>query len=179
MEVPRSGSSPTRRWVSAWLGGAVLGIVNGSLRGLTYEKRLSDRNAHQLSTATLITLLALYMRVLQRRWPIRSRRTALGIGGTWVALTVLFEFGFGHYLAGKPWRTLLEDYDLTEGHLWSLVLIWLAIGPAVVTQVDECGQTGGPPRLLNHASSWAEGHDHWGPLGRVPTPLRLTSSSQE
>ena len=39
--------------------------------------------------------------MLDRRWPIPTRRTAFAIGGWWLALTALFEFGFGHYVAGK------------------------------------------------------------------------------
>jgi hypothetical protein len=29
----------TRRWLVAWLGGAVIGVVNGILRGATYDVR--------------------------------------------------------------------------------------------------------------------------------------------
>jgi hypothetical protein len=51
------------------------------------------------------------------------------IGLTWLALTVAFEFLFGHYVAGHSWRALLNDYDLLAGRLWVLVLAWLALAP--------------------------------------------------
>jgi hypothetical protein len=123
-------------WTGAWVGGAVLGIVNGSLREFTYGRRLNEHAAHQVSTGTLILMLMLYMRGLERRWPIGSRRAALRIGGAWALLTVLFEFGFGHFISGKSWRGLLEDYDLTKGRLWSLVLMAMAAGPLVTREVD-------------------------------------------
>lgn len=98
------------------------------------QGRVGDLAAHQISTASLIALLAAFFRILERRWPIPSRRSAFLIGGTWLALTVLFEFGFGHYVDGKSWSKLLENYDLTDGHIWILTLIWIAVGPAGVRE---------------------------------------------
>jgi hypothetical protein len=49
-----------------------------------------------------------------------------------VLLTVAFEFGFGHWVDGKTWAELLENYDLTSGHLFALVLLWVGAGPALV-----------------------------------------------
>jgi hypothetical protein len=59
-------------------------------------------------------------------------RAAIAVGGTWLVLTILFEFGFGHYVDGKSWSELLADYDLTDGRVWTLVLLWIAAGPAVI-----------------------------------------------
>ena len=135
-ESDRDDKGAVRPWTGAWVGGAVLGLVNGSLREFTYGRRLNEHAAHQVSTGTLILMLMLYMQGLERRWPIGSRRAAVRIGGTWVFLTVLFEFGFGHFIGGKSWRGLLEDYDLTKGRLWSLVLMAMAAGPLIAREVD-------------------------------------------
>jgi hypothetical protein len=124
-----------RRWTAAWLGGTVLAIANGSARELLYADRVADLAAHQISTATFVGLFAAYFAVLERRWPIATTRRALEIGATWVALTVAFEFGFGHWVDGKSWAELAENYDLTSGHVFLLVLLWLAAGPAVVRRL--------------------------------------------
>jgi hypothetical protein len=121
-----------RRWSAAWLGGTVLAIANGVVRELGYAGRVGDLAAHQISTATFLALFAAYFAALERRWPIATTRRALEIGATWVVLTVAFEFGFGHWVDGKSWAELLENYDLTSGHLFLLVLAWVGIGPAVV-----------------------------------------------
>lgn len=129
----RIARDPTwRRWTAAWLGGAALGIVNGALRETVYADRVGDLTANQISGVTLVSLLAVYFWALDRRWPIPTVRRALGIGGTWVLLTVAFEFLFGHYVDGDSWSALLENYDLTSGHLWILVLAWIGIGPSVI-----------------------------------------------
>ena len=123
-----------RRWIIAWLGGSVLGIVNGVARELAYKDRVGETTANQISAGSLTALLALYFVVLQRRWPIPRMKTALEIGGAWVVLTVLFEFGFGHYVDRKSWSELLDNYDISDGHLWLLVLLWIGIGPAATRQ---------------------------------------------
>jgi hypothetical protein len=123
-----------RRWLIAWIGGSVLGIVNGVIRELAHKDRVGETTANQISVASLIALLAFYFVALQRRWPIETRRKALQIGGAWVVLTVLFEFGFGHFVDGKSWDELLGNYDITEGQLWLLVLLWVAVGPAATRE---------------------------------------------
>ena len=108
----------------------MLGVVNGTIREAAYRDRVGESAADQISVATLVALLGLYFWVLQRRWPIATTKGALEIGGAWVVLTILFELGFGHYVAGDSWSELLENYDVTEGELWVLVLLWIGVGPA-------------------------------------------------
>jgi hypothetical protein len=130
----RPGNS-TSRWIAAWPGGALLGVLNGTARQMLYARRTGDRTAHQLSTATMIALLAAYFVALDRRWPLQTRARALRVGSGWLALTAMFEFGFGHWVAKEEWSELLADYDLAHGRLWSLVLAWTALGPLAVVAV--------------------------------------------
>lgn len=82
-------------------------------RELAYKDQVGDSTANQISVAPLIALLALYFWVLQRRWPLATTRDALSMGATWVVLSVLFEFGFGHYVEGDSWADLFQNYDVT------------------------------------------------------------------
>jgi hypothetical protein len=102
-----------------------------------FQKTVSRQRtpAHYVSTVTLILLLGLYMWILERRWPIPNVRSAFKIGATWVVLTALFDFGFGHFVDGKPWAELLNDYNLADGRVWSLILVWIAVAPAVVRRL--------------------------------------------
>jgi hypothetical protein len=114
-----------------WLGLAAIAIVNGALRQGMYGRWTSDAIAHQLSTVTLLAVSAAYTWWLQRRWPLPSNRTAMGVGVAWLVATVLFEFGLGHYVVGDSWSTLFADYDLTNGRIWVLVPLWFLVAPAV------------------------------------------------
>ena len=122
------------RWVAAWPGGAVLGAVNGTVREKLYARRVGDLRAHQISTVTLVGLLAAYFAALERRWPLGSRREALEAGAAWAAMTAAFEFGFGHWVAREEWSELLADYDIAHGRVWGLVLAWTALGPLAVRE---------------------------------------------
>ena len=125
----------SKRWIVAWGGASVLGIVNGAIRELAYKDRLGEQQANQLSALTLVSLLALYFGLLQRRWPLATTRDALSIGAIWGALTVIFEFGFGHYLNGDSWDALLEAYDVRRGSVWPLVLLSILAGPATAREI--------------------------------------------
>jgi hypothetical protein len=135
-----------RRWLLAWLGGPVIGIANGTLRELVYRKRVGESAAHQISTVTALGLFTGYFRLLQRRWPIPTAREAAQIGAAWLAATIAFEFGFGHYVAGSSWSDLAADYNVARGRTWILVLLWMAVGPAATraqrpAQVDRPSAT--------------------------------------
>src|SRR3712207_1045725 len=95
-----------RRWLAAWLGLAALGVANGIIREVVYADVVGDRAAHQLSTFTLIAMIAGFTWWLQRRWPLTSAADAVRIGALWVVMTVVFEFGFGHYVDGASWSAL-------------------------------------------------------------------------
>jgi hypothetical protein len=110
----------------------VLGILNGTAREALYARRVGEQRAHQISSVTLVGSLAALFVALERRWPLRDRREAVQAGAGWLSLTVLFELGFGHWVAKEPWDDLLADLDLRRGRWWSLVLAWTALGPLVV-----------------------------------------------
>jgi hypothetical protein len=121
-----------RPWLAAWSGATVIAIANGIARRALYEERVGPMRAHYLATATLLIVLTAYIWVLSGRWPIRSRRSALLIGLTWMALTIVFEFGLGHYVAGEPWGKLLEQYDIRRGYVWVGIPLWMLLAPALM-----------------------------------------------
>ena len=47
----------------------------------------------------------------------------------WLAMTLGFEFGAGHFLFKKPWTELLLDYNLSKGRIWVLVPVVTVLAP--------------------------------------------------
>jgi hypothetical protein len=109
----------------------LVAVANGALRDLTYGRQLPESLANQLSCLSGIILFGVVFYQFVRRWPFSSARQALYIGWFWMALTVAFEFLFFRYAAGHPWPELLANYDIANGRLWPLVLLWVAFGPYV------------------------------------------------
>lgn len=117
------------RYILAWIPMIFIGIINGIVRESTYGKYLDELRAHQVSTITGVLLFGFYIWGLTRLWSIESPAQALTIGFIWLGLTVVFEFTFGHYIAGHSWSRLLSDYNILAGRVWIVVLIWIAIAP--------------------------------------------------
>lgn len=124
----------TRVFVAAlggWVVLAVVGVLNGIVRGAVLQPILGVYPAHVVGTlvtgipASLVVIYLYFERV-----EVEHTRTELvAVGALWVAMTVAFEFLFGHYVMGYPWSVLLADYNLLAGRLWSLVLVALFVGP--------------------------------------------------
>ena len=117
------------RYFLCWFLLALVAIANGLLRQGTYGKVVPELTAHQISTATGIVFTGIVVWLWNRTWPLESAGQALIIGAMWLGMTVLFEFGFGHFVAGHSWSHLFADYDLFQGRLWLLFLIWITIMP--------------------------------------------------
>jgi hypothetical protein len=119
------------RYLAGWFVLLVVAMINGALRDLTYGKHVSELLAHQLSCVSGIILFAVVIRQYVRLWPPVSALEAWRIGLFWMVLTVAFEFLFFHYVGGHSWELLLANYDLSEGRLWPLILLWVAVAPYV------------------------------------------------
>ena len=118
-------------YIFAWLGMVIIAVANGIVREKLYGQSMSELAAHQLSTFIAIILLGIYIFVLTLVFPIQSAKQAFTISGIWITMTVIFEFVFGHFIAGHSWTTLFMDYNILKGRVWVLVLIWTFIAPYV------------------------------------------------
>jgi len=124
------------KYAILWLGLAVLGVLNGILRNALYSDALGDLRAHQVSTITLIILVGLYTWLFSLVWKPQSASQAFVIGVIWFVLTIAFEFLFGHYIAGHGWSRLFHDYNILEGRIWALVLMWTLFAPLAIYKLQ-------------------------------------------
>jgi len=137
-----------RRAVLTWL--LMLGAMfaAGAFRVVVVAPRLSPFGTEVagalLGIAVILALTRPFIRSLERP----TLATLAGIGILWLALTVAFEFGFFHYVGGHSWESLLEQYDVTKGHLWPFVLAAAALAPFAWARwrpVSGPGPAGTPP----------------------------------
>ena len=112
-------------------------IGNGLFREKFLLGRFNELQAHQLSTVSMIGLLGVYVWFLFKLWLPVSGSQALFIGLLWFCLTVLFEFAFGHYVAGHSWSKLLHDYNILEGRVWIIALLWITLAPYITYQLQK------------------------------------------
>jgi phosphate/sulfate permease len=125
------------KYVLAWLPLVMIAMLNGSLREGLYGKYLSELQAHQVSTVSGVLLFGIYIWVLVRLRMPASSKQAINIGLIWLGLTVAFEFLFMHYVAGRSWDTLLHDYNIFDGRVWVVVLVWVTIAPYIFYRLQK------------------------------------------
>jgi hypothetical protein len=123
------------KYILWWFAFPFVAIINGALREATYKKIVGDLPAHQISTVTGVLFFGIIFYFIFKKWKIESARHAILVGVIWLGLTILFEFGFGHYIMNNPWQKLLHDYNLAEGRVWSLFLVWITIVPFVFYKI--------------------------------------------
>jgi hypothetical protein len=114
-----------------WLPMPFIGVINGIFRQVVILKYVNDFQAHQLSTFTLIALLAIYIYAVQKKLPIVDNKDAWITGSMWLLLTVAFEFGLGFFVSRLTFQQMLADYNIFEGRLWPVVLLSILILPVV------------------------------------------------
>ena len=123
------------RALAVWFVMLVVASMNGAFREAFLIPKLGDTAGRAISTLMLSTLVVLLTWATIAWIHPRSIREAWIIGGCWVALTLAFEFIGGHYLFGKPWGELTQDYDVLRGRIWILVLVVIAIAPRLFTSL--------------------------------------------
>lgn len=124
-----AGNALLARSLGMWFVLLAAMMANGIVRVGVLQPRFGEDVARQLAclsgAAIVLALSAPFVRRL--RGP--SSAQLLSIGALWLALTLTFEFGFGHYVSGLSWKTLLADYDLSRGRLWPLLLLTTLLAP--------------------------------------------------
>lgn len=124
------------KYLLVWLLLAIVAIANGVVRQGTYGKVIPELLAHQVSTVTAVIASGAVVWFVGQRWVIESASQAWTIGLLWLLFTLVFEFGFGHFVAGHTWERLLSDYNIFEGRVWVLFLVWIAIMPYLVFRLS-------------------------------------------
>ena len=123
------------RSLAVWLLLVAAAIGNGALRELALVPRLGEATSHGVSTVLLAAVIAV-VTLVSIGWLAPATLTdAIRIGMLWLALTLAFEFGFGHWIAGDSWRALLDDYNVRAGRIWVLIPLVTALAPAAMARL--------------------------------------------
>lgn len=133
--------------LAAWWLLPLFAVANGFLRDTTYGLAMSQGAAHSLSVAPLLFAVCGWAEYVGCRWPLPNRAAGLTVGGLWLGLTLLFEFGFGS-LQGLSMRSMLAEYDLIHGRLWSLIPFATAVAPEAVRR-RRSGSVGRPTDVVS------------------------------
>jgi hypothetical protein len=114
---------------------AVFAVVNGIVREKLLLPTLGHAAALPLSG---LMLCAIVFTVTYCSMGVLRSGTSAGyllVGVQWVIMTLLFEFLFGHYAAGKPWSEILQVFNFRSGDLFILVLLISLFSPILAAKL--------------------------------------------
>ena len=121
------------RSLLTWILFIPIAFLNGTMRELMYKPYVGSLTAHQISTLTAsVAYILLSFFMLGNILKDLGNKQLFLIGLSWVGMTMLFEFGFGHYINKVPWERLLMDYNIFKGYVWGLFLIIMLLTPYLV-----------------------------------------------
>jgi hypothetical protein len=135
MNFPQNKDAMWWKTILCWFGLMVLAIINGTVRVNWIIPSTGLTSGLAISTIMLCTLItaATWMSIA---WlGPRTTGDAWSIGLLWLCMTLVFEFGVGHFVFKKPWPELLADYDITRGRIWVLVLITTVMAPWITAKL--------------------------------------------
>jgi len=122
--------------LGVWLIFVVAAILNGVFRETFITPKVGEHAGHIISTIILISLILTVTALFISNLKVNYTKTDLIlIGAFWVTLTILFEFGFGHYIVGHSWSKLFADYNILKGRVWSFVLLTTFIAPLLIDYI--------------------------------------------
>lgn len=117
-----------------WLVFILAESLNGAARIFWLVPLLDDSLAHQVSFATG-SVLVLTIATLFIRWLHTSHVSQLlGVGILWFLLTVVYEICLGLFILGYSWQQIGADYNLVQGGLMPIGLVWLMLSPFVAAK---------------------------------------------
>ena len=119
------------RALIVWCAVLAVAFVNGATRELWLIPRLGTIAGEIVSSVALCVVILVVAWAAAAWMSVPSAAEALQVGILWLVLTAAFEFGAGHYLFGRSWNVLLEDYRGVGALIRMPMLITTVVAPIV------------------------------------------------
>ncbi len=118
-----------------WLIMMIAAILNGALREKVLNPLLGQDWALPLSGIVLSLMVFLIAWLMTPLIGATRTQGYIVTGCLWVALTLAFEYLFGHFIAGRPWHEINRVFKLVDGNLFVLVILALGMSPWMVAKL--------------------------------------------
>ena len=111
--------------------------INGTVRTLAIAPLVGDFTARQIGTVSGCVLIGLIAWFGSGWLNAPNRRAQWAVGMLWLTLMMGFEVAFGRWVAGASWQQLAADYNLAQGGLLGLGMLWLLCAPRLAAIVRQ------------------------------------------
>lgn len=117
--------------IGIWFILLAVAIANAGIRELFLAPVFGGKIALPVSGLLLSLLIFIVSYLTIPFFRVLESRMYFLIGVVWVALTLSFEFLFGHFVAGKPLQEILQVFNINQGNLFVVALMTTLIAPGV------------------------------------------------
>jgi hypothetical protein len=118
-----------------WFAFIPVPVINGALREGWYKARVGEFGSNIIGFVVLSSVFLLYTYLFFKNQigELSTGRLFL-MGGIWLGLTLVFEFGIG-LAGGRSWSYMLADYNILKGKLWPFILTVIFFAPQIIKRM--------------------------------------------
>ncbi len=109
--------------------------LQGFWRAKVLARWMGDAASRDLSTFTGTLIILLITFACIGWFPSRNTSTLLQIGAIWVLLTLSYEIVLGRVALHRTWNEIASDFDLLEGRLFPIGLLFLLFAPLIAARL--------------------------------------------
>jgi hypothetical protein len=123
-----------KKSILIWFSIIPLAILNGGLRDYVTTHLISETYSRPISGITLCGLIFIVSFIFIPKLGKGLKKTYIKVGILWVLLTIIFEtfMGLGQ---GETFDKIINQYNITTGNLWLIVVIFVGIVPSIVAKM--------------------------------------------
>lgn len=115
--------------IGIWFVIVIAAILNGVFRVKFLDPVLGENVALPISGLLLAGLIFLVTLIFISFIGSAESIVYIWVGLIWVALTLSFEFLFGHFVIGKSWHEIMQVFNMSNGDLFIVDLFVTGISP--------------------------------------------------
>jgi hypothetical protein len=124
-----------KRALGIWLVLIGAEFVHGILRAIFLVPVVGNFGSRQIGVFTGSILILAIAYLLVPWLHATDKRSLISVGVLWVVLTVVFEFGFGHFVLGRSWQDLASDYNVLRGGFLLIGISVLMFAPVIAAKM--------------------------------------------
>ncbi len=124
--------------IAVWILIVIAESIHGTIRQIFIAPMIGDMLSRQVGVFVGSAIILLISWLSARWLDAKTLKNQLQVGALWVVLIVVFEVGLGTAL-GYTRERILSDYNLAQGGLMGLGLLFMLLAPALGAKLRKVG----------------------------------------
>jgi hypothetical protein len=124
--------------IAVWVLIVIAESIHGTIRQLFIAPMIGDMLSRQVGVFVGSAIILLISWLSARWLGAKTLKNQLQVGALWVVLIVVFEVGLGTAF-GYTRERILSDYNLAQGGLMGLGLLFMLLAPALGAKLRKVG----------------------------------------